>query len=410
MNTNEIGLDGYFISKVFTLKSYLAFTLKKNKIKKYLYISRKIGPCIIISQDKFEEGRFQNDIFIELFRSRLKDKMIKEVVFNEETSYIRLIFGKFEFLELNFLKEGTSFYISMQSTDKIEVLSSAHRGIKSKPVNDFEKSYIEYISFLSKSFNFRKLKISDDVAEIKEIILSGKSKQERELNGKLQKKRKKIEGDLINLRGKVQLAKSLIESDQISEIDLKSLKIKMQNLKNIYAVKSKLYEAQKRFNAAINIQEGRLKEATNEKSRPKTVQTERPIPLIWMKSDLAKTEQAISHEGNVRELFSDDNCRVYKGLNDIGNNYLITKIAKKEDYWAHLQSNPSAHYVIKFKSTFSQNTFLICMKVIAKDIDRQMGSLGVDITYTQIRNLKKIKSSPGKVTLARQKTIRVFPD
>ena len=101
-----------------------------------------------------------------------------------------------------------------------------------------------------------------------------------------------------------------------------------------------------------------------------------------------------------------DGINIYVGKNNLQNEYLTHKFAKKEWYWFHVKNSSSSHTVVA-TDTLTENLIRTAAMLVSKySYYSESSSIAVD--YTQIKNIKKI---PGKrnciVSYTKEKTIYI---
>ncbi len=85
------------------------------------------------------------------------------------------------------------------------------------------------------------------------------------------------------------------------------------------------------------------------------------------------------------------NCEIYVGKNNIQNNEVTFKIARKGDLWFHIKDLPGAHVILK---NHQKDLELITIAAeIAGHYSKGKNYPSVDIMYTDIKNVKKVSGS-----------------
>ncbi|MGB4985781.1 MAG: NFACT RNA binding domain-containing protein [Erysipelotrichaceae bacterium] len=108
------------------------------------------------------------------------------------------------------------------------------------------------------------------------------------------------------------------------------------------------------------------------------------------------------------DVFDFGGHKVYVGHNNIQNEYLTWKLAKKDYYWFHVKDFHGAHVIVD-SDQLDEQTIRFCANAAAYySSGRDSSSVGVD--YTLVKNLKKIKGSKfGMVSMSSYKTIYIDP-
>ena len=99
---------------------------------------------------------------------------------------------------------------------------------------------------------------------------------------------------------------------------------------------------------------------------------------------------------------------VYIGKNNHQNDYIISKIAKEEDYWFHTRLCAGSHVLLKINNTEpDEKTLYECAK-LAREYSSAKQPSKVGVIYTKRKNLKKPPSAPlGYVTYKNEKEIYI---
>ncbi len=103
-----------------------------------------------------------------------------------------------------------------------------------------------------------------------------------------------------------------------------------------------------------------------------------------------------------------DNTRIYFGKNNLQNETLTFKLAKKHHYFFHVKDIHGAHVIVD-TDNLSEKIIRLAAN-IAACYSKGKYSSSVPVDYTQVKNLKKIpKAKIGKVSLSNYKTIYIDP-
>ena len=100
---------------------------------------------------------------------------------------------------------------------------------------------------------------------------------------------------------------------------------------------------------------------------------------------------------------------IYAGQNNLQNEYLTFKMAKKEYMFFHVKQGPGAHVVVA--ATKINDELMRLAANIAAYYSMYKNSSTVAVNYTLVKNIKKIPGGkPGKVIINNYKTTYVDPD
>lgn len=104
-----------------------------------------------------------------------------------------------------------------------------------------------------------------------------------------------------------------------------------------------------------------------------------------------------------------DGILIYVGKNNLQNDYVTFKKARKTDYWFHVKDMPGSH-VIVHSDQLDEYTIRLAAK-IASYFSKGKNSSSVPVNYCQVKNLKKpTGNKPGLVLLGHYSTIYMDPD
>lgn len=112
---------------------------------------------------------------------------------------------------------------------------------------------------------------------------------------------------------------------------------------------------------------------------------------------------------NFMTLQFEDGTRLYLGKNNLQNDYVTFKLAKKQDTWFHSKDLHGSHVVVTGDNLSEQ--IIRDASMLAAYYSKGRLSSSVPVNYCQIRQLKKVPGSKsGFVTLTNYKTIYIDPD
>ena len=109
-------------------------------------------------------------------------------------------------------------------------------------------------------------------------------------------------------------------------------------------------------------------------------------------------------------LASDGKTIIYVGRNNLQNEELTFKMARKEELWFHAKDIPGSHVVISGNLTPSDEVKTDAAELAAYFSQGRLSNL-VQVDMIEIKKLNKLTGGkPGFVTYTGQKTLRVTPD
>ncbi len=113
----------------------------------------------------------------------------------------------------------------------------------------------------------------------------------------------------------------------------------------------------------------------------------------------------------VRRFRSSEGLEIFCGKNNVGNDYILRRVARGNDLWFHAQGIPGSHVLLRVGPQEPKFASVLEAAGVAAFYSRGRGSGRLPVDYTAAKNLRKPKGArPGLVTYSRQKTIFVTPD
>jgi predicted ribosome quality control (RQC) complex YloA/Tae2 family protein len=113
----------------------------------------------------------------------------------------------------------------------------------------------------------------------------------------------------------------------------------------------------------------------------------------------------------VRQLRSSEGLEIFCGRHNVGNDYLLRRLARDNDLWFHAQGMPGSHVLLKVSRQEPKPASIQEAATVAAYYSRGRGSTRLPVDYTEVKNLRKPRGAkPGMVTYFHQKTIYVRPD
>ena len=104
-----------------------------------------------------------------------------------------------------------------------------------------------------------------------------------------------------------------------------------------------------------------------------------------------------------------DGTEIWIGKNNLQNDFLTFKHARKQYYWFHVKDMPGSH-VIVCQDTLDEYLIRLAANLAAL-YSKAAYSSSVPVNYAKVQSLKKAPGGiPGKVILSHYKTIYIDPD
>ena len=113
----------------------------------------------------------------------------------------------------------------------------------------------------------------------------------------------------------------------------------------------------------------------------------------------------------VRRFRSSEGLEIFCGKHNLGNDYLLRRLARDDDLWFHSQGLPGSHILLKMSRGGAKQESIVEAATIAAYYSRGRGSTRLPVDYTLVKNVRRPKGAkPGMVIIFHQKTIMVKPD
>ena len=113
----------------------------------------------------------------------------------------------------------------------------------------------------------------------------------------------------------------------------------------------------------------------------------------------------------VRRYRSSEGLEIFCGKHNIGNDYLLRRLARGNDLWFHVQGLPGSHVLLKVGPKEPKFNSIQEAAMIAAYYSRGRDSGRIAVDYTPVKNIHKPKGArPGFVTYSHQKTIMAQPE
>ena len=129
---------------------------------------------------------------------------------------------------------------------------------------------------------------------------------------------------------------------------------------------------------------------------------------IREKADRRKQEESTPYRS-----FTSGPWRILMGRNDRENDWLVTRMAKKDDVWLHVKQIPGSHVIIRNPERRDQipMSVLLSAAKLAAHFSKARNSTHVPVDYTSSRYVIRPRGTPaGYVTYSRERTLYVEPD
>lgn len=129
---------------------------------------------------------------------------------------------------------------------------------------------------------------------------------------------------------------------------------------------------------------------------------------IMNQKRMRKTQHKKTKNNYIHIIF-DEETDIYVGKNNLQNDTITFKLARKDDIWFHAANMAGAHVLLKTPIMDEEKQRLCCQLAAYFSAGRHSSS--VEVHYTQVRNIKRVAKGPlGLVSLSTQKSMFIDPD
>ena len=123
-----------------------------------------------------------------------------------------------------------------------------------------------------------------------------------------------------------------------------------------------------------------------------------------------KKNKAKSKSPNYDSYQDETGTLIVVGKNNVQNNYITHKLAKKDYTWFHVQNQSGSHTVVMSNQELTETTIRAAANLAALYSKSKLSS-SVAVDYTKVKYVKKIPGEIGSyVSYTNQKTIYIDPD
>ena len=386
------------------------FSLNQEKKLSYMDIQAKVqGLSSIVCKEISQKLEFENTDF----KKSLSD--LANVLKNGKEKPYAILNGKgdlidFTFFKLNYLKSGEilkkyeSFSLMLDEfyseKDRKDRIKSQNQSL----IKNLNNSYFR----LSK-----KLKLL-----------------EKELEQSRKKDNIKIKADLLNANiykikkgiKEIELTNFYSENQEKIKINLDPGKSPSENIQKYYKKYKKAKNAEEALTEQISKAQREIDylnsvlyelENLNSENELLEIKTELINSGYLKEHSKAKKTSRTNTKTNEKEAFlkfETNNFTILVGKNNLQNDKLTLKTAKKGDIWFHVKDCPGSHTVILTNGKEPDFETLMFAAQIAAFFSKAKNSSQVPVDYTQIKNVKKPNGAkPGMVIYENYKTLFVTP-
>lgn len=411
------------IQKIYSSATTVDLAIRLPGKTVHLYIGRGGGTeGVWLSENRIPSVLRKKDKFLEYLRRYLSGCTVQGLKLDEKDRCVQLKYGRAgKLCSFNIFYAGRDLYFSNRYFDD---KTSTMRFFKSwsNTTSICEEDHEHQNNF--KDFDevgritIPKEKLHQNIIDIEPILKKEFERVERSQLSKrktqfLKRKINKIKVDLEKINKSENLIK--LANDENEDFSKLNRKIKICGVKfnfdgdTHYQRRDEIFQKAKRF------------KQHQSKLIQRLIETERELKLLSSKTDYQNNLKCIAPVWIMKKSTSDE-VRVVQdqaysihssngvdygvGNSATGNDQLRKNWAKKDDFWFHLESGISSHVIVKLRGHHLNE---LVFKQVANLMNQAMKTKNteIDLIYTQVKNLKGVKGTKGKVIFKKEKHIRV---
>lgn len=370
---------------------------------------------------------FKNDKAISLFKTHLESDIALQIsdLNRQIIPKFKLVSNKSEFdHNYPYLFEG--FYETLKANNN------------EKEFNYLIEFYLHHVSLQlqDKQLIFKPNQIYNNDLEIitKFTFHDLKSRAFEDLkNAKVNELSKKIKEKNLWLKDSINALENIVKqrnNEEIGNIILSNLDKIKENVKS--ATLLDIYnnnEINVKLNPKLSATENASHYFKKEKSKSKTIeqlnskieavkkqledcQNQLQIVLETTEYKFLNKISSVKKESKIEmpyKLFEYKGYEILVGKNADSNDYILSKIAKPDDYWLHAKDVSGSHVLVKYKKNIEEEILLKAASLAAYYSKQKTQSLAT-VIVTQRKYVRKIKGAEkGKVTVSQERTVLVEP-
>ena len=406
--------ESIYIQKIYSSSYYLCFSLRYQGKTQYLYLGRGAGQeGIWLSDHRVESFLRKRDKFLEYIRKHLSSTSFAGIEVDELDRIVQLKYFKWGRINrFYFFYNARNLYFANHFYDDKSGHMKLYRSWTMKNESIAEIDYDLFDELGRKKLE--EININHQVPSINELLKAEKDKALKIVGGGkskkfLNRKLKKIEQDLNNIKV-IDKLKSMAEEEH--DLSLMQQKNKIDGVKlnfrypDHYKRRDEVYTKIKKLKKAEQILSLRKQDTVEHlKNFKQNVENQlKPTAPMW-KSAQNKTSNPKT-QGKEYKILQFPNFKLGIGTTAQANDQLRNEWAKKSDIWFHLDGDRSPHIILKGEAiTLDMEVFKIVGSAMLDYSQLEISE--ARLIYTQVKNLKSVKGSPGKVIYKKEKRVSV---
>ncbi len=401
------------LQKIYSSPHFLIFQVRVPKNTIYLYLGRGNSfQCLGFFSKNIPSSQRVQDKFLQFARKNWKGAIIESIEMDPCDRIVHFIGRKGQYqIRISFFWRGRDlFFVHLiDRSGKLDIF----RSWLGREVTNGTLLLTAEELFIDLNLELRKGSANAFPEDWWNSYIESDSKIEvfnKRKQKSLLRKKEKIIRDLekVGSWSKLRHFAETAEDEEFQNItEVLGFCFKFRESESVYARRGVLHSKAKSLKKAESLLAQRLKDteieldAMVEAGVAPRRKLERIISPIWASGKRKKVSSRELPRGV--KFFCYEGIKGALGTSAQGNDWVRIHFAKRDDYWFHLESGSSAHVVLKTDKINMRNTeFLELVASCIRDYSSK-NYLDVAIIFTQVKNLRGVKGSPGKVLYKKER-------
>lgn len=340
----------------------------------------------------------------------------------KELSMLRQRSEKSDFQPTMLIKEDQPYDFSFMPISQYE------NAVASESFNSFSALLESYFSRRDRQEQMRRKSQSllRNVRSAHERSLRKLAARREELLKTGEREQSRQRGDLITANlYRIKKGDRILEAENYFEDGCPMVKIPLDPLKTPQQNAAAYYKEYNKAKTATKYLGDLIEKGENEESylssvMDEIVRAESERDLVEIRRELTETgflrQQKSAKKERIKEteplkFVSSSGMEILVGRNNIQNDRLTTKLARRTDMWLHVQKLHGSHVIISCSDLEPDEQTIFEAATLAAFYSQGRDAGKVPVDYTQVRYVKKPSGSmPGAVIYTDYKTVMVQPD
>lgn len=413
--TTILGDNQAFIQKIYSTTYWICFSIRIPGKTLWLYMGRGNRYEGLMSFDSPPPKELRRrDTYLEYIRKHIGSCQLRGVEVDTKDRIFALSYQKYGRKNIFgvFYKARTSYFAHLAYDEKKKNFSLFCSWRGHSPWED----PIETELFFNIFDDLERKELDPKKKSLKEITLTQLMDEEakqvfkkNKLKSKVLKKKELIQKDLESIKKwKIlyEIAPQNLDQYQ-GKCKVEGIKFNFSRCENEHHKRDLIYQKIKRLKKAQIIQEKRLEALVSQKKEEISFEFKSsPIKPFWQ-NKLEEVKKENSKKETEYKVFDFPGYRLGVGLSSRGNDLLRKDFASKSDWWFHLDAERSPHIIAKVQNQSLSQEILQQVAQTMKEALKSDRSQ-ISLVYTQVKNLRGVKGSPGKVLFKKEKRVDIF--